>query len=70
MAGFFSSVIGESLDLDVLAAGMSDTDKVCGLLGQGADTVFCGLAEVEDEGELLLELLVELKDEELSMIFS
>lgn len=67
MAGFFSSVIGESLALAVLAAGVSVTDRVGGLLGQGTDTVFCGLAEVEDAGELLVELLVELRHEELSV---
>lgn len=65
---FFSSDIGESLDLAAMVF-ISDTardmDRVGEDLGTGEDTVFCGLEDVEDAGELVLDGVREL-DAELS----
>lgn len=58
---FFSSDIGESLDLVTLAA-TSDTTRDTGRLGEDLrleeDTVFCGLWDADDTGELVLDVLV------------
>lgn len=59
--GFFSSNMGESKDL-VTEAHASDTTRDIGRLGEdlgvNEDTVFCGLCDVEDTGELVVDVLV------------
>lgn len=65
---FFSSDIGESLDLAemlLVSDTARDMDRVGEDLRTGEDTVFCGLGDVEDAGELVLEGVQEL-DAELS----
>lgn len=57
--GFFSSEIGDSLFLAAFAPD-SDTTRGEEVRSLGEDTVLCGLAGVEEEGELVIEVEAEL----------